>query len=92
MTLTFFLLVLTWNHPAMNVFLEYAWAYRELTIRQTREGVHMVKDTREGVDHSAGKVFSKEDKLNNPKEKGQKWCSLCTILSYGEQEYGLVQP
>ena len=39
-----------------------------------------------------GKVFSKEDNLNYPKEKGQKWCSLSTILSYGEQEYGMVQP
>ena len=46
-----------------------AWVYRELTIGQTREGVHNVKDTREGVDHSAGKIFSKEDKLNYPKEK-----------------------
>ena len=39
-----------------------------------------------------GKVFSKEDNLNYPKEKGHKWCSLFTILSYGEQEYGPVQP
>ena len=39
-----------------------------------------------------GKVFSKEDNLNYPKKKVQKWCSLCTILSYGDQEYGLVQP
>ena len=37
-------------------------------------------------------LISKDDKLNYPKEKGQQWCGLCTILSYGEKEYGLVQP
>ena len=37
------------------------------------------------------KVFSKGDNFNYPKAV-LKWCSLCTILNYGEQEYGLVQP
>ena len=38
------------------------------------------------------KLFSKDDTLNKPMQENQTWCSLCTILSYGEKEYGLVQP
>ena len=38
------------------------------------------------------KLFSKDDTLNKSMKESQTWCSLCTILRYGEKEYGLVQP